>query len=231
MSIKDVIKGSVLSQFKELNMNEGTVTTIIVSLLVSLLLGIAICLIYKRLFVYREGIYSSTFCKTLVGMTVLTCMVTLAISTNIVISLGMVGSLSIVRYRTAIKDPMDLLYLFWAITSGITIGAGMNSLCLAGFIVVTIYLIVSNRIPINKHDYVLAIRIKKEEYKKEELEKTLSPYRYVLKTRITHGNELEMTYSVRRIKQEQMTLLDNALYSLKGVTDVAIIDYNGEYNE
>ena len=76
------------------------------------------------------------FAVTLVGMTVLTCMVTLAISSNIVISLGMVGALSIVRFRTAIKDPMDLLYLFWAITSGITAGAGMYALTLLTAVII-----------------------------------------------------------------------------------------------
>ncbi|MFR3321630.1 MAG: DUF4956 domain-containing protein [Lachnospiraceae bacterium] len=80
-------------------------------------------------------IYSRSFAVTLVGMTVLTCMVTLAISTNVVISLGMVGALSIVRFRTAVKDPLDLLYLFWAITSGITAGAGMYVLALLSAVV------------------------------------------------------------------------------------------------
>ena len=85
---------------------------------------------------YVGVIFSRSFAVTLVGMTVLTCMVTLAISSNIVISLGMVGALSIVRFRTAIKDPMDLLYLFWAITSGITAGAGMYALTLLTAVII-----------------------------------------------------------------------------------------------
>ena len=91
------------------------------SLLVALAMGILIYYVYKRFF--TGVVYSRSFAVTLVGMCVLTCMVTLAISTNVVISLGMVGALSIVRYRTAVKDPLDLLYLFWAITTGITAGA------------------------------------------------------------------------------------------------------------
>ena len=89
-------------------------------------MGILIYYVYKRFF--TGVVYSRSFAVTLVGMCVLTCMVTLAISTNVVISLGMVGALSIVRYRTAVKDPLDLLYLFWAITTGITAGAGMYAL-------------------------------------------------------------------------------------------------------
>lgn len=124
MSVKDMIKKSVLESgvFDQYN-----ISSILVALAAALALGILIFLVYRRF--YTGVIYSRTFAVTLVGMTVLTCMVTLAISTNVVISLGMVGALSIVRFRTAVKDPMDLLYLFWAITTGITAGAG--SMCLA----------------------------------------------------------------------------------------------------
>lgn len=120
MSVKDMIKKSVLESgvFDQYN-----ISSILVALVAALALGILIFLVYRRF--YTGVIYSRTFAVTLVGMTVLTCMVTLAISTNVVISLGMVGALSIVRFRTAVKDPMDLLYLFWAITTGITSGAGM----------------------------------------------------------------------------------------------------------
>lgn len=115
MSVKDMIKKSVLESgvFDQYN-----ISSILVALVAALALGILIFLVYRRF--YTGVIYSRTFAVTLVGMTVLTCMVTLAISTNVVISLGMVGALSIVRFRTAVKDPMDLLYLFWAITTGIT---------------------------------------------------------------------------------------------------------------
>lgn len=113
-----MIKKSVLNSFSQYN-----VPKMALALLVALLVGIVIYCVYRRF--YTGVVYSRSFAVTLVGMCVLTCMVTLAISTNIVISLGMVGALSIVRYRTAVKDPMDLLYLFWAITSGIAAGAGM----------------------------------------------------------------------------------------------------------
>ncbi len=113
-----MIRKSVLNSFSQYN-----VPKMALALLVALLVGIVIYCVYRRF--YTGVVYSRSFAVTLVGMCVLTCMVTLAISTNIVISLGMVGALSIVRYRTAVKDPMDLLYLFWAITSGIAAGAGM----------------------------------------------------------------------------------------------------------
>ena len=123
MSVQDVIKKSVL----ESGMFDGTSAVKIgLGLIAALILGAIIYFVYKKF--YIGVIYSKSFAVTLVGMTLLTAMVTIAISTNIVISLGMVGALSIVRFRTAVKDPMDLLYLFWAITSGITAGAGMYML-------------------------------------------------------------------------------------------------------
>ena len=121
MSTRDFFKNSVLEAFGQVDPAK-----IGLSLLVALAMGILIYYVYKRFF--TGVVYSRSFAVTLVGMCVLTCMVTLAISTNVVISLGMVGALSIVRYRTAVKDPLDLLYLFWSITTGITAGAGMYAL-------------------------------------------------------------------------------------------------------
>lgn len=116
MSTKDFIKKSVLNTFTQYDAPK-----LALALLTALALGILIYLVYRQF--YTGVVYSRSFAVTLVGMCVLTCMVTLAISTNVVISLGMVGALSIVRFRTAVKDPLDLLYLFWSITTGITAGA------------------------------------------------------------------------------------------------------------
>ena len=112
MSVKDMIKKSVLESDNFVqSVSWDTMSGIIINVLLAVLLGVCIYLVYKKF--YNGVIYSRSYALTLVGMTCLTCMVTLAISTNIVISLGMVGALSIVRYRTAIKEPLDLLYMFW----------------------------------------------------------------------------------------------------------------------
>ena len=121
MSVRDFIKNSVLNSDTYLQVD---VWKMALSLFTALVLGILIFLVYKKF--YSGVVFSKSFAVTLIGMCVLTCMVTLAISTNIVISLGMVGALSIVRFRTAVKDPLDLFYLFWSITGGITAGAGMQ---------------------------------------------------------------------------------------------------------
>ena len=135
MSTKDFIKKSVMNAFVQYDAPK-----LAVALLAALALGILIYLVYRKF--YTGVVYSRSFAVTLVGMCVLTCMVTLAISTNVVISLGMVGALSIVRFRTAVKDPLDLLYLFWSITTGITAGAGMYALGLvtAAVMIAMIYL-------------------------------------------------------------------------------------------
>ncbi len=140
MSTKDFIKKSVLNAFTQYDAPK-----LAVALLAALALGILIYLVYRKF--YTGVVYSRSFAVTLVGMCVLTCMVTLAISTNVVISLGMVGALSIVRFRTAVKDPLDLLYMFWAITTGITAGANMFALVLIAAIVMILVSTSSPAVP------------------------------------------------------------------------------------
>lgn len=142
MSIEDVMKKSFLESFGGTNSSTGIITMLI-ALSVALIFGLIICFIYNRF--YRGVVYNRSFAITLVGMSVMTAMVTLAISTNVVISLGMVGALSIVRYRTAIKEPLDLLYLFWAITTGITCGAQMYILAVIAGVMMMLLLVIFNR--------------------------------------------------------------------------------------
>ncbi len=141
MSIKDVIK-TLFSNLSEVHILLPVFRTMIIALAVALIFGLLICLIYNKF--YRGVVYNRSFAVTLVGMCVMTAMVTLAISTNVVISLGMVGALSIVRYRTAVKEPLDLLYLFWAITTGIACGAQMYVLAVIAGVIMTLVLIIFN---------------------------------------------------------------------------------------
>lgn len=138
MSIQDVIKNSFLESFSNIYTLNSIVTMVIV-LLAAMLFGLYICLIYNKF--YRGVVYNRSFAITLVGMSVMTAMVTTAISSNVVISLGMVGALSIVRYRTAVKEPLDLLYLFWSITTGITVGAQMYPLAIVAALIMTLILV------------------------------------------------------------------------------------------
>lgn len=229
MSVNDVIKKSFLKAFDvENTISAETVIAFVMCMAIALLVGMAICFIYERFFICREGIFSRSFALTLVGMTLLTCMVTLAISTNVIISLGMVGSLSIVRYRTAIKEPMDLLYLFWAITSGISIGAGMYILTLCGLIFMILFISISSKVTMGKQNYVLIVNYKEEKIKHKILEK-LKNVRWKLKSTVWRENNFELTIQImgsnKRIDIEQ------SIAKIEGVSNVVLISFNGEYND
>lgn len=226
MSVQDVIKKSILeadtfSQAISLN----TIITIVMNMAVAILIGYAIYRIYKRF--YNGVIYSRSYALTLIGMTILTCMVTLAISTNIVISLGMVGALSIVRYRTAIKEPLDLLYMFWAITSGITIGASMYILVLIGFVVMAAFLALTFGAKTATDVYILSVQFTGNETA-DQIIRELNKTKYVIKSRIFRDNLSEMTLQVE-CKENQMLFVEQ-IQAIKQVKNVSFVKYNGEYH-
>lgn len=229
MSVRDVIKNSVLKAFDTgASVSPETILSFVVCMAVALLVGLLICFIYEKLFICREGIFSRSFALTLVGMTLLTCMVTLAISTNVIISLGMVGSLSIVRYRTAIKEPMDLLYLFWAITSGISIGAGMYILTLCGLLFMLVFLLLASKRSVTKQNYILVVNYINEQTKNKIIDE-LKNYRWKLKSTICRNDCYELTLHIQSGKESME--IEHNISQLKDVSDVALISFNGEYND
>ena len=225
MSVKDMIKRSVLeSPMYSQSISSGTLITIIVDMLIALIVGYLIYRIYKRFF--AGVVYSRYFAVTLIGMTVLTCMVTLAISTNIVISLGMVGALSIVRYRTAIKEPLDIMYLFWAITEGITIGASMYILAAVGMLMMLIIIICMSKMKESSGAYVMVVHCAEGDVKDSVL-KELSSYVYSVKSSIMRDTDTELTVQVDMKKDDGLA---DRIRALSGVKDVSLIRYNGEYH-
>lgn len=163
---------------------------------------------------------------TLVGMCVLTCMVTLAISTNVVISLGMVGALSIVRYRTAVKEPLDLLYLFWAITTGITVGASMYILAICAAIIMICLIALFNARVMNMKSYVMIVHSTDECDK--EIKKCLKNIRHSLKSKVLRSEEAEITLQLSC--KEGDTDFVEAVRTLDKVKDVTLVQYTGEYH-
>lgn len=225
MSVKDMIKNSVLeSAFYNQSMSSGTYVTIVIDMFIALVIGYIIYRIYKRFF--AGVVYSRFFAVTLIGMTVLTCMVTLAISTNIVISLGMVGALSIVRYRTAIKEPLDIMYLFWAITEGITIGASMYVLGAIGMLVMLIIVIGMSKIKENGGAFVMVVHIRTDEAKAAVLD-ILKSYAYSVKNSILREDMTELTIQIDMNKDDGIA---EKVRVVPGVEDVTLIRYNGEYH-
>lgn len=226
MSVKDVIKKSVLeSDMFNQAITPSTIFTILVNMLVAMIMGMLIYYVYKKL--YDGVVYSRNFAISLIGMTVLTCMVTLAISTNIVISLGMVGALSIVRYRTAIKEPLDLMYMFWAITTGITVGASMHLLAVLGALFVILFLWIIGKYGDKRKTYLYVIHMEKES-DFDEIIRALGRAKYVIRSRILRGDECELTLEVRHKKDQNIFV--ERVSRLESVKDVTALQYNGEYH-
>ena len=222
MSVQDFIKNSIL----ESGVFDGvTLAGASLGLLISLIMGTVIYFVYKKF--YTGVIYSRSFAITLVGMTVLTAMVTLAISTNIVISLGMVGALSIVRFRTAVKDPLDLLYLFWAITTGITAGARMYVIVLISAVVMTVMIILFH----SKHQsgkiYILVVHYTGDEAG-DDIIRALGKIKYFVKSKTLRKEKTEMAIEV--FCKNNDTFFMEKIREISGVLDSTLIQYNGEYH-
>ena len=226
MSVKDVIKKSVLeSDVFNQAINVSTIATILMNMAAAIIAGLIIYMIYKKF--YNGVVYSRNYALTLIGMTVLTCMVTLAISTNIVISLGMVGALSIVRYRTAIKEPIDLLYMFWAITSGITIGASMYILVVIGMVTMFAFIAISYYSKGSMDAYVLMVQYEEEDTA-NMIMRELDNKKPVLKSKVSRGGIKEMTLQLS-VKNNNAFFMEK-IEKMEGVKNVTLVQYNGEYH-
>ena len=226
MSVKDVIKKSVLNsdQFNQA-ISANTIETILIDLLVALLLGFLIYEVYKHF--YKGVVYSKNFAITLVGMTV-------------VISLGMVGALSIVRYRTAIKEPLDLMYLFWAITSGITAGAGMYILAGIAFLVMLLVVWAFSSKKSVRDAYILVVHYTGSDTGDRvlrELSKSMKP-KVRSKTcrtlpeseRSDYRDDDTLTELTVQLTTSRDTTFVEHIKSIPGVRDVTLLKYDGEYH-
>ncbi len=222
MSVQDFIKKSILESG---TFDGPTVTGIVLGLLTALLAGALIYMVYSRF--YTGVIYSRSFAVTLVGMTVLTAMVTLAISTNIVISLGMVGALSIVRFRTAVKDPLDLLYLFWAITSGIASGAKMYLLVASTALIMILLIALFQKKQQKGRIYIAIIHYTGEEAG-ENVIRAFGKTKYFIKSQTVRKDTTEMAAELFFKKYDSLFL--ERIRNVEGVQDATLIQYNGEYH-
>ena len=189
-------------------------------------LGLFIFLIYKK--TYQGVMYSDSFGVSLIAMSMITSLVIIAVTSNVVLSLGMVGALSIVRFRTAIKEPMDIAFLFWAIAVGIVLGAGLLPLAIIGSVIIGIIIVVFSTRKIGDVPYILVVNCENEETEntaneliKQEAKKS------VLKSKAVNKLGVELTYEVR-IKEENTGFV-NKVSACEGVTNAVLVSYNGEY--
>lgn len=221
MSFSDVFKSSFLEKATEF-----AIVDFVIAMALSFALGLFIFYIYKK--TYNGVMYSAGFGLSLMAMSMITTLVILAVTSNVILSLGMVGALSIVRFRTAIKEPMDIAFLFWAIAVGIVLGAGLIPLAVFGSLFVGVILYVFANRKVFDKPYIMIIHCENKEAQKQALDATSRLVKkQVLKSKTVSKGSIEMTLEVR-FKGEDADFV-NEILELAGVSDVVLVSYNGDY--
>ncbi|HWI64325.1 MAG TPA: DUF4956 domain-containing protein [Symbiobacteriaceae bacterium] len=222
LNFSDLFKKGFLSAASQ-DLNLGR---ILVSLGLAFALGLFLYIVYKRTF--RGVLYSRSFNLSLIAITMVTALIIVAVTSNVVLSLGMVGALSIVRFRTAVKDPMDLVFLFWAIAIGIVTGAGLYMLGLVGSLVIGLVLFLLSRAPASETPYLLVVHAANDNADAAiRTALTASGQRCSVKSKTISPAGVEATYEVR-LKDGASTLV-NQIAAMQGVESAVLIAYNGDY--
>lgn len=221
MTFNDIFKSSFLESVTGFSLSE-----VLLAMLFAVIVGLFIFWVYKKTF---TGIlYSSGFALTLIGLTLVTTLVIIAVTSNVVLSLGMVGALSIVRFRTAIKEPMEIVFLFWSIAVGIVIGAGMIPLAVLGSVIIGIILLIfANRKNV-ENAYILVLNCENEEAENtaaDLLKSTVKKYR--IKSKTVNADGIELTTELK-IKDDKMAFV-NQMNKITGVKNATLVSYNGVY--
>lgn len=220
VNFQDLFKKSVLDleAFKSVSLLE-----VLLGLFISFCIGMFIFYIYQKSF--RGVVYSYNYNVTFVLMTMITTMIIMTISTNIVLSLGMVGALSIVRFRTAVKDPMDIVYMFWSISAGIATGAKIYPISVFGSLVtgLTIYWLSRHKIRENPFMLIIQYEIKAH----GDVMSTIRKLKYTLKSKTVRQEIIELSVEIKL--RDDNTYFVNVLSDTDGVKDVMLVSYNGDY--
>lgn len=221
MTFHDIFKSGFLE-----NMASVSMLDMILVLALAFGTGLFIFLVYKKTF---SGVmYSSSFGVTLIALTMITSLVILAVTSNVVLSLGMVGALSIVRFRTAIKEPLDIAFLFWSIGAGIVLAAGMIPLAVIGSAVIGIVLLVFVNRKSHCNPYIAVIRCdgyESEKRVKEYLD--LQVKKCVVKSKTAQKGSVELNLEIR-LKDDNTDFI-NRLSEMDGVHSAVLVSYNGDY--
>ncbi len=221
MTFQDIFKTSFLEKAASLSY-----TDIALAMLIALCLGLFIFLVYRKTF--AGVMYSSSFGVTLIAMTLITTLIILAISSNVILSLGMVGALSIVRFRTPVKETLDIAYIFWAISAGIVVGAGLLPLAIFGtlFIGLVLFIFVNRRgidIP-----YLIVVNYGDQKAEADIISMIKAKTKkYLVKAKTVNRNGIELTVEVRLRDREAGMV--NELLAVNGVENAVLVSYNGEY--
>ena len=221
MNFSDIFKSSFLE-----NVSAISVLDMVLTIILSFGIGLFIFLVYKK--TYQGVMYSASFGTTLVALTMITSTVILAVTSNVVLSLGMVGALSIVRFRAAIKDPLDIAFLFWSIGAGIVLAAGLIPLAVIGSAVIGIVLIVFVNRKSKSKPYMVVVtcadRSVEEKVMKYISERT---YKNTVKSKTVVKGSIEINTEVRLC--EDNTDFINDIADFAGVSSAVLVSYNGDY--
>lgn len=222
MNFTDIIKNSVMENFTA-NID---ISKIAITMSVSFLIGFFIYILYKRIF--SGVLYSKSFNISLIGMTMVTSMVIIAVNSNLVLSLGMVGALSIVRFRTPIKDPTDLIFLFWAAAVGIVTGAGFYSLALAASVAIGLVMFIFIKKASFETPYLLVVNCDSDESEAHVMKAVQGEAkRFNLKQKTVSRGSVELTFEIR-VKEKEAQFV-NRVSAVDGVKNAVLISYSGDY--
>lgn len=221
MTFQDIFKSSFLE-----NINGISLFDMVLSLALAFGIGMLIFLIYKKTF--AGVMYSSSFGVTLVALTMITTLVILAVTSNVVLSLGMVGALSIVRFRTAIKEPLDIAFLFWSIAAGIVLAAGLIPLAVFGSVVIGIMLLVFANRKSHVNPYIVVLRCEDHDSETEAAAFLRNQVqRCVVKSKTAQKGAIELNVEVR-MKGDNTDFI-NTLSEMPGVASAVLVSYNGDF--
>ena len=221
MTFNDIFKSSFLN-----NVTAISITDMAIAMILAFGVGLFIFYVYKK--TYAGVMYSSCFGVTLIALTLITTLVILAVTSNVVLSLGMVGALSIVRFRTAIKEPMDIAFLFWSIAVGIVLAAGMIPLAVLGSVMIGIILLLFANRKSHTAPYIVVVTCENHgseqnvtEFLKQKTEKCQ------VKSKTAQKGQVEINLEIR-LKDDNTDFV-NELTELEGVGNAVLVSYNGDY--
>ena len=221
MTFSDIFKSSFLE-----NVTSVSILDMLIALVLSFFVGMFIFFIYKK--TYSGVMYSSSFAVTLVALTMITTLVILAVTSNVVLSLGMVGALSIVRFRTAIKEPLDIAFLFWSIAVGIVLAAGMIPLAIIGSVIIGVILLLFVNRKSASNPYIVVLTCADAASEKRAAEFLAGKVKKsVVKSKTVRKGAIELNMEIRLA--DDNTAFLNALTDLPGVQSAVLVSYNGDY--
>ncbi|MCR4991145.1 MAG: DUF4956 domain-containing protein [Lachnospiraceae bacterium] len=221
MTFSDIFKSSFLE-----SVTEFSAVDTLIGMIFALIIGLFIFVVYKKTF---SGImYSTGFAMSLIGLSLVTTLVIMAVTSNVVLSLGMVGALSIVRFRAAIKEPMEIVFLFWSLAAGIVIGAGMIPLSIIGSAIIGIILILFANTKFNNTPYILIVNCDDEKTEESALNLLRkSANKFSVKSKTVNESGIELTAEIR--VKDNATSFVNRINDIKGVSGATLVTFNGEY--